>query len=93
MTSPPHPGITLDNLVTSRDLSIADLCRATRMSASKLSEIARGRRGITTITALRLAKALGTTPEYWLHQQIAYDIDVEYRKNKESLDKIKPLIT
>jgi addiction module HigA family antidote len=34
-----------------------------------------GQRGVTADTALRLAKALGTTPDFWLNLQKQYDLD------------------
>lgn len=40
----------------------------------RLNEIMNGRRGVTPSTALRLAKALGTTPEFWLNGQLALDL-------------------
>jgi addiction module HigA family antidote len=36
----------------------------------------RGRRGITADTALRLARYLGTTPEFWLKLQVHYELRV-----------------
>ncbi len=40
------------------------------------NDIVRGRRGITADTALRLARYLGTTPEFWLKLQIHYELRV-----------------
>jgi antitoxin HigA-1 len=37
----------------------------------RLNEIVNGRRGITPSTALRLAKALGTSAQFWLNGQLA----------------------
>ena len=43
------------------------------------SEIVNGRRSITADTALRLARYLGTTPQFWMNLQTAYDLDVAKR--------------
>src|ERR1035441_7078192 len=40
------------------------------------NEIVRGRWGITADTALRLARYLGTTPEFWLKLQVHYELRV-----------------
>jgi addiction module HigA family antidote len=39
-----------------------------------LNEIIRGRRGISGDTALRLARAMDTTPEFWLNLQALYEL-------------------
>ena len=44
------------------------------MSLNRLNELIRGKRGVTADTALRLAKLLKTTPEFWLNLQNAYDL-------------------
>jgi antitoxin HigA-1 len=36
----------------------------------------RTRRGITADTALRLARYLGATPQFWLNLQAAYELTV-----------------
>jgi addiction module HigA family antidote len=37
-------------------------------------QIVNSRRGITPSTALRLAKALSTSPRFWLNDQLALDL-------------------
>jgi addiction module HigA family antidote len=44
------------------------------MSQNRLNEIARGKRGITADTALRLTKLFKTTPEFWMNLQNACDL-------------------
>ena len=44
------------------------------VSVNRLNELIRGKRGVTADTALRLAKLLKTTPEFWLNLQNAYDL-------------------
>jgi addiction module HigA family antidote len=40
----------------------------------RVNEIATGRRGVTPETALLLAAALRTSPEFWLNLQSAHDL-------------------
>lgn len=40
----------------------------------RVNEIVRGKRGITPETAWIFSQALGTTPEFWLNLQNAYDL-------------------
>ena len=47
-------------------------------------------RAITADTALRLAKALGTTPDLWLNLQKRYDLDCA-RDAAKDLARIEPI--
>ena len=44
------------------------------MSANRLNELIKGKRGVTADTALRLAQLLKTSPEFWMNLQNAYDL-------------------
>lgn len=48
--------------------------RKLRISTNRLNELVRGRRGMTADTALRLSRWLGTTPQFWMHLQVAWDL-------------------
>src|SRR5699024_3649856 len=75
-----HPGehiaIELDELdeVDGLGLSASGLARTLNIARSRLTEIIRGRGGISADTALRLAQWLGTTPEYWMNLQRNYEL-------------------
>lgn len=43
----------------------------------RINEIVRGKGGVTPQTALLLAQALGTTPEYWISLQANHDLVVD----------------
>ena len=42
----------------------------------RVHDIVNRRRSITADTALRIGRALGTTPEFWLNLQRMFDLDV-----------------
>ena len=42
----------------------------------RINQIIRSRRAITADTALRIGRALGATPDFWLNLQRMYDLDV-----------------
>jgi len=48
--------------------------RAIGVSYVRLNELVNGRRGVTADTALRLARALNTTPDLWLNLQQTWDL-------------------
>jgi len=77
---PVHPGeILREDLMKPSGLSINGLARELRVPVTRMSEIVNGRRSITADTALRLARYFGTTPQFWMNLQAAYDLDVAAR--------------
>lgn len=68
------------------------LAQATGVSQTRISEIVRGRRAITTDTALRLSKALGVDDRFWINLQIDYDLEVERDLHAEELAKVTTLV-
>ncbi len=63
------------------------------VSYPRLNEIVNGKRSVTPDTAIRFAKALGTTPDFWLNGQHVLDLyDALRGKNADDLAKIKPLV-
>ncbi len=55
-------------------LSANALALGLRVPATRISEIVNERRGISVDTAARLSLYFGTTVEYWLRMQSAYDV-------------------
>lgn len=78
-----HPGeMLLEEFLKPLDLSVTKFAEAIGVSRIRLSELVNGRRGVTADTALRLAKALGTSPEFWLNLQSSYDLTEARAKTK-----------
>jgi antitoxin HigA-1 len=72
---PTPPGeMLLEEFIRPLGMTQAELADRIGVSYVRLNEIVNGRRGITPSTALRLAKALGTTPQFWLNGQLALDL-------------------
>ena len=61
-----------------------------RRAAARINEIARGRRGITADTALRLARFFGTSHQFWLNLQANYDVQCAEDEAGSAISKIKP---
>ena len=59
------------------------------MPRTRIERIATEQTGITADTALRLAKALGTTAQLWLNLQNEYDIEIAKRELGKALDRIE----
>jgi plasmid maintenance system antidote protein VapI len=52
-----------------------------------LNEIVRGRRGITADTALRLARYLGSSPEFWLNLQTDYELRMARQTKMRAIER------
>lgn len=71
---PIHPGEILKQEINELGLSTNAFGRALGVPPNRITDILNERRSITADTALRLARYFGTTPEFWMNLQIAYDI-------------------
>jgi addiction module HigA family antidote len=91
---PVHPGTVLKlDLLEPLDLSINRLAKELRVPANRLSQIVRGKRGITADTSLRLARYFGFSPEYWLNMQAHYDLEIIRRQSIAKIEReIKPRV-
>jgi addiction module HigA family antidote len=87
-----HPGEHIADEIEAQNLSASELARTLHIPANRLTEIIRGRRGISADTALRLAWWLGTTPEYWMNLQRNYELRLaEAAHGEEIRREITPL--
>ena len=55
-------------------LTISAGAKVLGVTRQTLNNIVNGKSGISPEMAIRLSKAFGSTPETWLHMQIAYDL-------------------
>jgi addiction module HigA family antidote len=92
LLTPIHPGeIIREEVLVPLNLSVNQLARLLAIDTTRLNEIVRGRRGITADTALRLARYLGTSPEFWLKLQVHYELRVvRQAKQKEIERAVRP---
>jgi addiction module HigA family antidote len=89
---PVHPGeVLLEEFLKPWGVSQNRLAQHMGINTNRLNEIVRGRRGITGDTALRLARATNTTPEFWLNLQALYDLETAKDRLGNRLDKVTPL--
>jgi addiction module HigA family antidote len=89
---PIHPGeILREEYLAPLGMSANALAYALNVPANRVSSILSGRRAVTADTALRLARALGTTPVFWQNLQAAYDLRVAERESASSLKAIRPV--
>lgn len=86
-----HPGEFLRETLDELGLTQSAFAQAIGVSSMRVSHLLKGDRPVTAELALRLGRALGQTPQYWLNLQATYDLKVTQRAMKDSLLAIRAL--
>ena len=72
---PTHPGEILQHeFLTPLNLTQVEFAAHIGVPVQRINEIVRGKRGVTPATAWLFAQAFGTTPEFWINLQAAFDL-------------------
>ncbi|MFH1981663.1 MAG: HigA family addiction module antitoxin [Pseudomonadota bacterium] len=88
---PTHPGVILkEDYLVPLALTVTDMAAKLVVSRKTLSKILNENGAITPDMALRLSRALGTTPDLWLNLQKNYDL---WKAENTSSDwkRVRPL--
>ena len=83
-----HPGAVLSDELEERGISQAALAGHIRVLPKTINEICRGKRGISAEMAVKLSRALGASPEFWLNLQKNWELSQVPRKTGKG---IKPM--
>ncbi len=86
-----HPGEFLREVLDELGMTQAAFAAAIGVSSMRVSHLLRGDRPVTAELALRLGRALGQTPQYWLNLQAAYDLKIAQAEWKDSLTSVREL--
>ena len=88
---PVHPGEILGEELEELGTSVDALANALDIPADRIAAILEGKRGISADTALRLARYLGTTPQFWLNLQKTFELRVaEIETGKKITERDHP---
>lgn len=72
---PIHPGeILREDFLVPIEMSANALAMELHVPAPRINDVIRERRSVTPDTALRLARYFGTSPQFWLNLQTAFDL-------------------
>lgn len=72
---PCHPGeILLEEFLEPLEVTQTRFAEHIGVPLQRVNEIVRGRRGVSSETAWLFARALGTTPEFWMNLQAQHDL-------------------
>lgn len=84
-----HPGIVLwEEYLKPKGITQTRFARDLDISFTRVNELINGKRGFTPDTALRVARYLGTSPEFWLNWQSGFDLQVMAKKRQREYEKI-----
>ncbi|MBO0347219.1 HigA family addiction module antitoxin [Roseibium limicola] len=90
-----HPGEILKELyLEPLGLSAGKLAKALGLDRQRIQRLIKQETSLTADTALHLAKAFDTTPQYWLNMQINYDLQSAENspRTKAALDSVQRLV-
>lgn len=91
MRTPIHPGTILADELEFIGVNGTQLAERIHVPPNRISQILKGKRAVTADTALRLAKAFGTSPGFWLNLQKAYELDLAMQEHAAEIEAIRPL--
>jgi addiction module HigA family antidote len=90
---PIHPGEVLrDEYLVPLGMSSNALAQRLGLPANRVSGIVAGKRVVPADTALRLGRAFGTSPEFWMNLQQAHDLRVAERDAGPSVRAVRPVV-
>jgi antitoxin HigA-1 len=90
---PTHPGeMLLKEFLEPLGISQSEFARRIQVSFPRLNEVIKGKRGVTTDTALRLAQVLGTSPGFWLGLQQDWELwHAIHSPAAKAIERLEPL--
>ena len=86
-----HPGEFLREILDELGLTQAAFASALGISPMRVSHLLKGDRPVTAELALRLGRALGQSPQYWLNLQATYDLKTVQAAMQDSLQAVREL--
>ena len=92
---PTHPGeMILEEFLNPLEMTQTALARRLGVSYPRLNEIVKGRRSVTPDTALRLARVLGMSPDFWLGLQQDWDLWHAMKSPAaEEISRLEPIVS
>ncbi len=91
--APTHPGEMLaEEFLEPLGISQSKLAELIGVPFQRVNRIVNRKQGVTLDTALRLAQLFGTTPDFWLNLQRAWDFfELTQSRRAEEIQRIRPL--
>ncbi len=80
-----HPGYYIKEIVDESGLTQEDFAKRLETTPKNLSLLIRGEQGLSIDIAMKLSRMIGTSVNYWLNLQNAYDALIAEFKSEEEL--------
>jgi addiction module HigA family antidote len=88
---PTHPGeMLIEEFLIPMGITQRELADAIHVSYQRINEIINKKRGVTPSTALRLAKFLGMSEDFWMNIQLRWDLYNVKQAEEKELKTIRP---
>ena len=89
---PIHPGeIIKEDILPSVSLSVTAAAKALGVSRQMLHGILAGRKPLSAVMCLRVARLFGGSPEVWMRLQATYDLK-RSTQNKKVMDRVARIV-
>jgi antitoxin HigA-1 len=86
-----HPGeILREEFLKPLGISAYELAKRLHVPAPRVNDIVLERRGISADTAVRLSRFFGTTEQFWLNLQTAYEVSRVMEEHAAEIERIQP---
>jgi antitoxin HigA-1 len=86
-----HPGeILREEFLKPFNISAYELAKRLYVPVPRVNDIVLERRGISADTAIRLSRFFGTTEQFWLNLQGAFEVARILHKQKDEIERIQP---
>ena len=86
--TPVHPGEVLKDELEEIEITQSALAKHIGVLPKTINEICRGKRGISAEMAMKLSKALGGSPQFWLNLQNNWKLS---QLNQAVFEDIRPV--
>ena len=86
--TPVHPGEVLQDELEEIGFTQSGLAKHIGVLPKTINEICRGKRGISAEMAMKLSKALGGSPQFWLNLQNNWELS---QLNEALFEDIRPV--
>ncbi len=79
----------MQEILDQNQITQSEVAQRLQMAQSKISDICRGRRGVTPDMAMRLGRLFGQSPLFWLNLQKNWELS---QLDETSYASIEPLL-
>src|SRR6267378_7352984 len=89
---PVHPGeIIREDILPEVGLSVTAVAKALGVSRQMVHDILAERKPLSAVMCLKISRLFGSTPEFWMRLQAAYDLK-KAEQNKKVMERVARIV-